>query len=1214
MTRGSRCVAIAFLLFVSMRISAQTFVFDLRGSQEVPPTPSVHSGGCMGVLDQPGATFSLTCVHDVADATITHIHRAPAGANGGIAFDLGDPSSPITATWTSMTDADIADLLAGNLYVNIHTAGRPAGEIRGQIVPRTVDTVAFDANGSEVVPPNGSSATASCTANLNDAATSIAIQCTHDVPSPVSAHVHEAPAGTNGPEVFTFASAASPLNANMPVTPRLVAAYAATFLYLDIHGPEGTEEDPGVEIRGQIGEPPAAPTTGTIRIVKQTDPAGGTGFHFTENITVEGGFNLDDGQTQTFANVPVGTYTVTEDDPSSSSHTLADIVCDGSATADPFSRTATIPVEGGQVVTCTFRNVRAAPTDEIFVFHLSADQEPAPTGSTARGGCMGRFDAGASSLTLVCTHNVAAATLMHVHRAPAGANGDPVFDMGLPVSPVVTTWTEMTPANVADLFAGNLYVNIHSAGRPAGEIRGQILPRTVDTVAFNADGSQVVPPNDSPSSANCTADLSAAATGLAINCTHTVASPEAAHVHQAPFGENGPIAFTFASPASPLSESMPMTPRLVADFAAQFLYLEIHGPGTSEETATTTIRGQIGVPPAPPTTGTIRIRKTSVPSGGTGFAFDSDIATAPGAFTLDDGQEEEFLDVPAGSYTVTETVPAGYDLTDVSCSDADSVGNPFEAAATVNLEGGETVVCTFTNLLTQAAPETFVFHLSGDQEAPPVASTHRGGCYAQLDAAARELSLVCTHDVELPTLMHIHRAPPGENGDVVFDLGLPDSPVEAFWSGLTDENIADLRAGNLYINVHASGRPSGEIRGQILPRTVDRFLFPVEASQEVPPTDSTETGDCRSDLNDAATSAFIACTHTVPDPTDIHLHAAPPGVDGPAIFDFPLTPSFEGDVPLTPRLVADYAAGFLYVNVHSVDYETGEIRGQLIGTLATTDLAVTKSTAATSVAPGGTLTYTIVVTNNGPNAASDLTLTDALPSALLFQSISAPAGWTCTTPAVGANGTITCTAAALANGASATFTLTTTVDAASGTVTNSATATHPDVDPDPVNSTGTSAPVPIIAPVVVADLSITKTTTATTYVTGDILDYTITVTNAGPDAATNVVVQDVLTGVELVSVAPSQGTCSGTTTATCTLGVLADGATATIALSVRATATSGAILNTATVTATEDANAANNSGSAPAVTAQATSDIPTLGEWALLLMLMALAAAAVGRV
>ena len=64
--------------------------------------------------------------------------------------------------------------------------------------------------------------------------------------------------------------------------------------------------------------------------------------------------------------------------------------------------------------------------------------------------------------------------------------------------------------------------------------------------------------------------------------------------------------------------------------------------------------------------------------------------------------------------------------------------------------------------------------------------------------------------------MHIHRGAPGVNGPIVFDLGNPVSPVEAVWSGMTAGDVADLMAGNLYVNVHASGRPAGEIRGQVV--------------------------------------------------------------------------------------------------------------------------------------------------------------------------------------------------------------------------------------------------------------------------------------------------------------------------------------------------------------------------------------------------------------
>jgi hypothetical protein len=111
---------------------------------------------------------------------------------------------------------------------------------------------------------------------------------------------------------------------------------------------------------------------------------------------------------------------------------------------------------------------------------------------------------------------------------------------------------------------------------------------------------------------------------------------------------------------------------------------------------------------------------------------------------------------------------------------------------------------------------------------------------------------------------------------------------------------------------------------------VDNFFFNMDADQEVPPADSNATGQCFADLNGPATSLLVRCTHNVVSPTMIHLHDAPPGVDGPIVHMFANAASFEDNVPLTPRLVADFAAGFLYVNIHSTEFVQGEIRGQLV--------------------------------------------------------------------------------------------------------------------------------------------------------------------------------------------------------------------------------------------------------------------------------------------
>jgi uncharacterized repeat protein (TIGR01451 family) len=83
--------------------------------------------------------------------------------------------------------------------------------------------------------------------------------------------------------------------------------------------------------------------------------------------------------------------------------------------------------------------------------------------------------------------------------------------------------------------------------------------------------------------------------------------------------------------------------------------------------------------------------------------------------------------------------------------------------------------------------------------------------------------------------------------------------------------------------------------------------------------------------------------------------------------------------------------------------------------LANADLSVDKSDSPDPVVAGTDLTYTINVTNGGPDIASNVVMTDSLPAQTTFQSISAP-GWSCTTPAVGANGTLQCTRGSLAAG------------------------------------------------------------------------------------------------------------------------------------------------------------------------------------------------------
>jgi uncharacterized repeat protein (TIGR01451 family) len=116
-----------------------------------------------------------------------------------------------------------------------------------------------------------------------------------------------------------------------------------------------------------------------------------------------------------------------------------------------------------------------------------------------------------------------------------------------------------------------------------------------------------------------------------------------------------------------------------------------------------------------------------------------------------------------------------------------------------------------------------------------------------------------------------------------------------------------------------------------------------------------------------------------------------------------------------------------------------------------------------------------------------------------------------------------------------------------------------------------------------ADLGIAKTDAPDPLAPGQLLTYTLTVANAGPAAASSVMVTDTLPlSVTLALAAASQGACTGTATITCTLGTLAAGGQATVTLQVTVSeAARGTLLNTATVgSATYDPNASNNTASA----------------------------------
>lgn len=111
------------------------FKTTLRGWNEVPPrdTPAFGEGFATLNLDTNWFTFDYSFEGLLAPQTGAHIHVAPPGVNGPIVYPLA-MGSPVSFA-VMITDADVANLVAGNWYVNVHSTLYPGGEIRGQFVP-----------------------------------------------------------------------------------------------------------------------------------------------------------------------------------------------------------------------------------------------------------------------------------------------------------------------------------------------------------------------------------------------------------------------------------------------------------------------------------------------------------------------------------------------------------------------------------------------------------------------------------------------------------------------------------------------------------------------------------------------------------------------------------------------------------------------------------------------------------------------------------------------------------------------------------------------------------------------------------------------------------------------------------------------------------------------------------------------------------------------
>ena len=219
---------------------------------------------------------------------------------------------------------------------------------------------------------------------------------------------------------------------------------------------------------------------------------------------------------------------------------------------------------------------------------------------------------------------------------------------------------------------------------------------------------------------------------------------------------------------------------------------------------------------------------------------------------------------------------------------------------------------------------------------------------------------------------------------------------------------------------------------------------------------------------------------------------------------------------------------------------------------AVSDLSIVKTVDNSTPNVGDNVIFTLTVTNNGPSAATGVSVTDNLPSGYTYVSDNGSGAY------AGGIWTI----GNLANGATVSLDITATVNA-TGDYANTATVSGDQNDPDNSDDSDTNTPTPNA----VSDLSIIKTVDNITPNVGDNVTFTIMVTNDGPNDATGVLVTDNLpSGYTYVS--DNGNGAYNVETGIWTIGNLTNGETVSLQIEVTVNQ-SGNYVNTASITGNE---------------------------------------------
>ena len=331
------------------------------------------------------------------------------------------------------------------------------------------------------------------------------------------------------------------------------------------------------------------------------------------------------------------------------------------------------------------------------------------------------------------------------------------------------------------------------------------------------EGAQEVPPVTTEATGHCVGVLNGDQTTFSVTCTHDVEGVAASHIHDAAAGENGDVIFPFDSAESPISQTFEFSSDDVETLLSGEFYVNVHS-GTNPGGE---IRGQI-IGPAEKSlsfelSGSQEVPPVSTAATGSCFAaLDNATLAVTCTHDIPDVNAAHIHDANAGISggvlfpfdSPASPITQAFGLSDLDVARLKSQNFYVNIHSDTN-PGGE-----LRGQISSADDTPFNFVLGGVQEVPIVETEASGQCTAVLNQGETELAVSCNHTVQDVSAAHIHDAPPGTSGGVLIPFSSPDSPIIEILQ-LSAADVGLLKARGLYVNVHSSANPGGEVRGQI---------------------------------------------------------------------------------------------------------------------------------------------------------------------------------------------------------------------------------------------------------------------------------------------------------------------------------------------------------------------------------------------------------------